>query len=72
VTSPAADEGSGVTEVSTSSGSIPTAGPFAAEVRTDSDVVPVGLNLLLILVIFLQLAFGVDVVEEIKEKHQVC
>nr|GEW14390.1 ribonuclease H-like domain-containing protein [Tanacetum cinerariifolium] len=30
----------------------------------------VGLNLLLILVIFLLLAFGVDAVEEIKEKHQ--
>nr|GFD13396.1 reverse transcriptase domain-containing protein [Tanacetum cinerariifolium] len=29
----------------------------------------VGLNLLLILVIFLLLSFGVDVVEEIKEKH---
>nr|GEV56201.1 hypothetical protein [Tanacetum cinerariifolium] len=32
----------------------------------------VGLNLLLFLVIFLLLSFGVDDVEEIKEKHQVC
>nr|GEY64356.1 putative reverse transcriptase domain-containing protein [Tanacetum cinerariifolium] len=31
----------------------------------------VGLNLLLILVIFLLLAFGVDAVKEIKEKHKV-
>nr|GEV77522.1 reverse transcriptase domain-containing protein [Tanacetum cinerariifolium] len=30
---------------------------------------PVGLNLLLILIIFLLLAFGVDAVEKIKEKH---
>nr|GFA94079.1 ribonuclease H-like domain-containing protein [Tanacetum cinerariifolium] len=36
----------GVTEVSTSSGSIPTAGPFAAEVRTDSDVEDVNLKFL--------------------------
>nr|GEZ18744.1 hypothetical protein [Tanacetum cinerariifolium] len=38
---------------------------------TMSDSRIVGLNLLLILVIFLLLAFGVDAVEEIKDKHQV-
>nr|GFB32961.1 hypothetical protein [Tanacetum cinerariifolium] len=45
VTSPAADEGttvlaSGVAEVPTGSGSIPSTGPPAAEVPTGSDVVP--------------------------------
>nr|GFC96145.1 hypothetical protein [Tanacetum cinerariifolium] len=35
----------------------------------DPQIVPVGLNLLLILVIFVLLAFGVDVAKEIKEKH---
>nr|GEX03767.1 hypothetical protein [Tanacetum cinerariifolium] len=42
----------------------------ALETRSINTNNTVGLNLLLILVIFLLLAFGVDAVEEIKEKHQ--
>nr|GEU87352.1 reverse transcriptase domain-containing protein [Tanacetum cinerariifolium] len=38
--------------------------------RPTKPSVPVGLDLLLILIIFLLLAFEVDAVEEIKEKHQ--
>nr|GFB13960.1 hypothetical protein [Tanacetum cinerariifolium] len=43
--------------------------PFCKASYVEARRFDVGLNLLLILVIFLLLAFGVDAVEEIKEKH---